>query len=324
MDARGRRGVVLAGVALQVSAVGLYLTIDALGLLVYGIRLLDGMAMAMWYTALFTYAADLVPAARRTEGLAIFGISGLIPIGLAAVAGDVILAYSAYRALFAGALVFAFLGAIVCLPLRDVHAPHREQHMPARGVLATAAERDLLPIWPAALAFFVPLFALFSFIKTFVIATGIGSVGGFFGAYASVAVALRVFLGWLPDRLGPRHMLGAAMGSFAGGLVVLSMADTTAHVVAAGLLCGAGHGYAFPILFGLVVGRARPQERGAAAAFFTTLDWVGLLIAGPAVGVLIERVGYSGSFIGLALLLGLGYGLFYGLDVTRSRPQHDK
>jgi len=145
MDARGRRVVVLAGVALQVAAVGLYLSIDVLGPRVYGIRLLDGMAMAMWYTALFTYAADLVPASRRTEGLAIFGVSGLIPIGLAALAGDVILAYATYRELFAGALAFAVLGAVVSLPLRDVPVVHSQQGIPARGVLATAAERDLLP-----------------------------------------------------------------------------------------------------------------------------------------------------------------------------------
>jgi MFS family permease len=314
MDARGRRVVVLAGVALQVAAVGLYLSIDVLGPRVYGIRLLDGMAMAMWYTALFTYAADLVPASRRTEGLAIFGVSGLIPIGLAALAGDVILAYATYRELFAGALAFAVLGAIVSLPLRDVPVVHSEQGIPARGVLATAAERDLLPVWLAALAFFVALFALFSFIKTFVIATGTGSVGGFFGAYAAVAVTLRIFLGWLPDRLGLRCMLGVAMGSFAAGFVVLSLAQTPIHVLLAGLLCGAGHGYAFPILFGLVVDRARSQERGAAAAFFTTLDWVGLLIAGPVVGLAIERVGYSGSFLGLALLLAMGFAFFYGLD----------
>jgi MFS family permease len=90
-DTRGRRVVILAGVSLFVTVVGLYLSIDALGPRVYGIRLLDGVAQAatMWYTALFTHAADVVPAERRTEGLAIFGVSGLVPIGLGAQSGDV-------------------------------------------------------------------------------------------------------------------------------------------------------------------------------------------------------------------------------------------
>jgi MFS family permease len=318
MDARGRRVVMLAGVTLFIAAIGLYLSIHALGPRVYWVRLLDGVAAMMWYTALFTYAADLVPAQRRTEGLAIFGVSGLIPIGLGAQAGDVILAYATYRELFLAALAFVVLGLILCLPLRDVRPVHSEQGVPQRSILATAAQRNLLPVWLAASTFFIAVLALFSFMKTFVIATGIGSVGSFFSAYALMAVSLRVFLGWLPDRLGPRRMLGIAMPCYAAGLVVLSLADTPGHVLAAGLLCGAGHGYTFPVLFSLVVARARPQERGAAAAFFTALDWLGLLLAGPVVGYVIERTGYGSSFMGLALLLATGTGVFYALDRDRA------
>jgi MFS family permease len=317
MDARGRRVVMLAGVTLYIAVVGLYLSIHALGPRLYFVRLLDGVAAMMWYTALFTYAADLVPAQRRTEGLAIFGVSGLIPIGVGAQAGDVILAYATYRELFVAALAFVVLGLILCLPLRDVRPAHSAQGVPQRSILATAAQRNLLPVWLAASTFFIAVLALFSFMKTFVIATGIGSVGSFFSAYALMAVSLRVFLGWLPDRLGPRRMLGIAMPCYAAGLVVLSLAHTPVHVLAAGLLCGAGHGYTFPVLFSLVVERARPLERGAATAFFTALDWLGLLLAGPVVGYIIERAGYGRSFMGLALLLAMGLGVFYGLDRDR-------
>lgn len=318
MDAHGRRVVILAGVALFVGVVGLYLSIHALGPGVYAVRLLDGIAAMMWYTALFTYAADLVPAQRRTEGLALFGVSGLIPVGLGAQFGDVILAYATYRELFLAALGFAVLGLIVCLPMRNVRAVHSGQRVPPRGVVATALQRNLLPVWLAALTFFIAVLALFTFMKTFVTTTGTGSVGSFFSGYAAMAVALRIFLGWLPDRLGARRMLGVAMSCYAFGFVALSMAHTPGHVLAAGLLCGAGHGYTFPVLLSLVVARARPQERGVATAFFTALDWLGLLVAGPTVGYFIERTGYGVAFMGLALLLAAGIGGFYLLDRGRS------
>ena len=318
MDARGRRAVILAGAALFVTVVGLYLSIHTLGPRVYGVRLLDGVAAMMWYTGLFTYAADLVPAQRRIEGLAVFGVSGLISIGLGAQAGEVILAYATYRELFLGALGFAVLGLILCLALYDVRPVHGEHGVPPRSILATAAQLDLLPIWLVAFTFFIGVLALFSFMKTFVITTGIGSVGSFFSAYAAVAVSLRISLGWLPDRLGARRMLGVAMPCYASGFVVLSLAHTPSHVLAAGVLCGAGHGYTFPVLFSLVVARARPHERGAATAFFTALDWLGLLLAGPVVGYAIERTGYARSFMGLALLLAMGIIVFYGLDRGRA------
>jgi MFS family permease len=319
MDARGRRAVILAGVALFVGVVGLYFSIHALGPGVYAVRLLDGVAAMMWYTALFTYAADLVPAQRRTEGLALFGVSGLVPVSLGAQLGDVILAYATYRELFLAALGSAVLGLILCLPLPDVRPVHSERSVPPRSVVATALQRNLLPVWLAALAFFIAVLALFSFMKTFVTTTGTGSVGSFFSAYAAMAVALRIVLGWLPDRLGARRMLGVAMSCYAFGFVALSLARTPGHVLAAGLLCGAGHGYAFPVLLSLVVARARQEERGVATAFFTALDWLGLLLAGPVVGYVIERAGYGVAFMCLALLLAVGIGGFYSLDRGRGR-----
>ena len=314
MDTRGRRVVMLAGVTLFVTVVAMYLTIRSLGAFTYAVRVLDGAATTMWYTALFTYAADLIPVERRTEGLAIFGISGLVAIGLGAQMGEVILAYTTYRGLFLFALVLAALGLAFCIPLRDVPPADSEQRELARHVLATTVQRDLLPVWLAALAFFVAVVALFTFMKTFVTTTGAGSVGSFFGVYAIVAVALRAFAGRLPERLGARRTLGVAMSCYAAGLGVLSLAETPGHVMAAGLLCGAGHGYTFPVLLSLVVGRARSAERGAATAFFTALDWLGLLIAGPMVGFAIERMGYRTAFMGLALLLVIGMSFFYALD----------
>src|SRR5258706_15027075 len=67
MDVRGRRVVILAGCALFIVVIALYLVIDSLGWLIYVVRALDGVAHTMWYTALFTYGADLVPAERRTQ-----------------------------------------------------------------------------------------------------------------------------------------------------------------------------------------------------------------------------------------------------------------
>jgi predicted MFS family arabinose efflux permease len=74
-------------------------------------------------------------------------------------------------------------------------------------------------------------------------------------------------------------------------------------VWAAGFFCGVGHGYAFPILLGLVSRRTRATERGAAMAIYTTIDEGAVLVAGPALGFLIETMGYAPMFRGVAGLL---------------------
>ena len=80
MDARGRLVVIVAGSVVHVVVSALYLTVHSLGPLIVFVRVLHGIAEGMLFSSLFAYATDIVPAARRTEGIAVFGVSGLLPI----------------------------------------------------------------------------------------------------------------------------------------------------------------------------------------------------------------------------------------------------
>lgn len=313
MDGRGRRPVILVGGALNVVAVGLYLTVDRVGPGLVSIRLLHGVAEAMLFTALFTYAADAVPAERRTQGLALFGVSGMLPIALGGLLGDLVLARAGYRELFLSALGCALASLLLSLPLRDLsHSQVAAE--PARGFRAALAQPDLRPLWCITLVFALALASVFTFLKRFVDETGLGSVGSFFSAYAGAALLLRIFLGWLPDRLGAKRVLFPVLAALASALVLLALADTPEAVVGAGLLFGVGHGFAFPILFGIVVTRARVADRGSAMGIFTALFDVGLVLGGPLFGGLVALAGFPAMYAAAGALVAVGSALYAVID----------
>jgi len=296
MDLRGRRGVILVGSALNACALALYLTVETLGVSLYAIRILHGIAEAMLFTAFFTYAADCVPAGRRTEGLALFGVSGMLPIALGGLLGDVILGRWSYQALFWIAFMLAVLSFALALPLRDMPRGSREGDDASRGFRDALFQRDLLPVWCVAGAFALALAAVFTFLKRFVDETGLATVGSFFSAYAGVAIVLRLFLGWMPDRVGPKRVLYPALGVVVAAFALLATANSDNQVIAAGVLFGIGHGYTFPVLFGIVVTRAREADRGSAMGIFTALFDVGAVLGGPLTGVLISVAGFGAGF----------------------------
>ncbi len=304
MDAEGRRVVIVAGGLLNVLVCALYLTIHHLGPWLYAVRVAHGVAEAMLFAALFTQAADLVPAARRTEGIALYGVSGLLPISLSGVLGDVILTHAGYPRLFQVSIAFAAASLALSLPLRD-HRPARDA-LPARSFLASVSERNLLPLWFIGFVFAAAITATFTFLKTFVMQTGLGSVGLFFSAYSGAGVLLRLAFGWVPERVGPKRALFPALTLLATGFLVLAAATSAAAVGVAGILCGLGHGFTFPILSGLVVARARPVERGAALSLFTALFDGGVLVGGPAFGLVIHFAGYSTMFATAAAVVLVG------------------
>jgi MFS family permease len=306
MDRHGRRVVILAGNFLNVAVMGLYFSIDALGPWVYCVRILHGLAEALLFTSLFTYAADHVPAQRRTQGLGVFGVSGMLPMSLGGLLGDRVLAVASYDALFAVAAGFAGAALLSALPLYDRVAPDSAGEPPRSGFLAGLIQRDLLPVWWMTTVFAFSTAAAFTFLKLYVMELGFGTVGGFLTTYTAVAIGMRLFLGFVPDRFGPKRVLLPALFVQAAGFVVLAQASSENGILLSGLLCGVGHGYAFPILFALVVGRASSSVRGTAMAIYTGLFDLGVLLGGPGVGVVIERFGYGVMYEMTAVIVVLG------------------
>ncbi|CAG0956303.1 putative MFS-type transporter YfcJ [Gammaproteobacteria bacterium] len=301
MDGAGRRVVILAGGVLQVLACGLYLTVGSIGAWLVVVRALQGFAEGALFSSLFTYAADIVPASRRTEGIGLFGVSGMAPIALGGLMGDLVLAHWHYRELFLVSLAIASLALVASLPLREP-ARARGSMAPSRGFWSALRQTDLMPIWMIGSATAVALAALLAFVKTFVDELHVGSVGLFFSAYAAAAIVLRLGFGWVPDRIGKKTSLYPALVCVSVALVVLSGARGDVEMGVAGAFAGLGHGFAFPILSALVVDRANPADRGSAISLYTAVFDAGILLGAPIHGALARAADLRTMFFAAAFV----------------------
>ena len=313
MDVSGRRPVIIAGNIVNVIAVLLYLTVSSIGPWVYVVRIIHGLSEAVLFTALFTYGADIVPKSRLTEGLALFGTSGLLPIALGGLVGDLVLRIGEFDHLFLTALGFSVASLLASIPLTEPPVDPGE-HPERTGFVAALRQRDLAPLWWMTAVFAFVLTAYFTFLKTFVTETSIGSVGLFFTAYVSMAIAVRVFFARLPDRVGPKRVLFPSMLSLVAGFAVLAFASGSGEVAIAGVFCGIGHGFGFPILYAFVVRRAGVKDRGTAVAIFTSLFDVGTLMAGPILGLIISASSYRAMFLSAGAILAAGAAVFAWWD----------
>ncbi len=322
MDLRGRRVLIRAGGLLHVVVCALYLTVHVVGLWLTLVRVAHGVAEAMLFTSLFAFASDIVPASRRIEGIALFGISGMLPVSLGSVLGDLLLRHaggasaSSYRLLFAASVVLATGALVASLPLAE--PPREVGGAPPRGMLAAFSQRDLGPLWFGGAIFATCITAPFTFFATFVMTEHLAPAGLFFSCYSLAAISLRLFFGRLPERFGPKAVLLPAMGAVAVGLFALVFARTPLTIGLAGVIAGMGHGFTFPILLGMLVTRARPAERGAALAIFTALFDVGALLGNPLFGVVVRGLGYRAMFAVSAALMVTGTAAFAISDRGRN------
>lgn len=308
MDNVGRRPVLLVAGIGNAFALGALALPGQLGGFLAVTFIAHRVLQIALFTALLTLSADVLPEARRTQGLAIYGLGGLIPLATGGALGDWLLDVRGFDFLF---LVAAALSvASWMLILRVPVYPAGGAGGPRRGFWAALGQRNLLPVWWLTMLFAVGLEALFTFIRTFVDEREIGSVGLFFLVYGGVAIVVRILSSGRLDRFPQLPLVAVSVIAYAAGFTFLAAAGSAGGLAAGAALLGLGHGLLFPILTAHVVTRSREAERGSAMAIFTSLFDLAVLTAAPTVGVIIDWKGYTAAFGALAVFIALGLAVY--------------
>jgi MFS family permease len=318
LDRYGRKRFAMIGAVVKVFSTLLFVTVTtASGIWPILVALLHGLSEALLYTSMATVGADVVPASRRTEGLALFGVSGQAPLAIGGVLGDFLIRIGGFSLLFYAS---AFLAGVALLTIALLEEPAPRNVGERTGLVQVLVRPRLRPMWAVAFSFSMALTVFFVFLRTFVDETGIGSVGLFFLVYSGVAITLRIVGPRLPDQVGVERMLVVTQVCLAAGLVVLAATDSVAYLVIAAFLAGVGHGYAFPIILSLVTSRARDADRGTAISLFLLMFPVATLVGGPVGGYLIKIAGYPGMFAAFAALVVVMAAVFQWSDSRLSEP----
>jgi len=303
LDLTHRRTVLLVTGLANVIVVLLLLTTSVWGPWLWVLFLAMRVFQVAMFTTMITYGADSIPIKRRTQGLAIYGLSGLIPIGFAGYLGDVVIESAGFGGLFWVAATAATLSWIIVWTLPVLPVRGRQ---PRRGFWQAFAQRNLLPLWFASFLFFLGVESLFTFTRTYVDQRRVGTVGLFFAVYGGSAAITRIFGGSRFDQLPHRAFLVSGISVFGVGLILMALAHAVWLLVIAAFVMGSAHGAAFPLLSSEVVNRARVAERGSAMAIFTSIFDIALLIGAPIVGFLIDGFSYTVGFTvaGVVLIVG--------------------
>ncbi len=318
LDRVGRIPMVTAAAAVRVVTVVSFLFIDRIGPAVFVARAVYAVVLAVTFTGLFTYAGDVIPPGRRAQGIAIFGLSGMLPGMFGPGLGDVLIGFGGYRAFFVAVAVVDLILLVVVRTLRPLpDAPSLAGRIP---FLRFIREPALRPVWVLTLVFGLAFGTVVTFLRTYVDAVGVGSVGLFMFGYSGTAVLLRLTVSWLPDRVGYRRVIPVAIAFIVASFSLLAFADGVGMLVLAATLGGTGHAFLFPILGKLTVDRSPAANRGAGMGIFTAVFDLAMLVGGPTLGLLIEARGYPAAFLTVAGLAGLGGVVFFVADRTRHSP----
>lgn len=293
-DRHGYKIVMLCGTVICLLAGLAYYGAHGIGVLV-AIRILHGAGEGTVYTAGAAWLVSLCPPGRRGRVVGLYGTAMWLGITLGTLAGTVAMRLWGFSAVwgFCAATALASLASVAAKP-----APPRPAAVGGGGsLLPAAAVIPGISVSLAALGYA----ALASFVSLLMLARGVANGIAAFDAFGFTYIGVRLVIGNVPDRLGPRRVAFCSALIEAVGLVIVGLATNLVMVIIGGLVIGGGLSLLFPSLAIIVINKAPDAQRGAALGAFTSFWDIGIAVGAPVAGLIASVANYADIYYVMAV-----------------------
>jgi MFS family permease len=298
-DRHGRRPLLVGGPALfAVLVLGHLLVSDLLWLVV--LRLLMGIAEALYFVAGFAALADLAPPGRAGEALSYNSLALFLGIATGPSVGQSLLALGGFPLVWAGVGSLLVLATVLAARVPETHVPaagpapaspmiHRAALVPGIGLFAGVAGMS----------------GFLAFVSLRAAQVGLDLWSATLGLFGIVVVTCRVVFAKVPDRTPPMRLAAASLAASALGLITASGSAAWNLFLGATVL-GVGTAFLTPAIFAAVFSRVPASQRGSAAgtaSVFLDLGFSG----GPVVfGLVAAASSIPAAFLAGAALAAVG------------------
>jgi len=314
LDGIGRKPTLMVGMVLGAAGLGMVWFVEDTGPTAWAMRLLFGLGEGAMFASFFTFVADIVPIERRTEGIALFGVSGLLPLAVSPVATLVGVDAPDLRWFLPLVGLVVASSTLFLLPLPETRVVRAKGELSLKGALRALSTRSLWSAWLGTVLFAGMVSTFMAFATVVAAGRGVDTPTGLWLTYAFGAAGVRVVGARLPDRLGPTNLVAPSLAVYALAFIVVSQAQTDAAFLLVGALAGLGHGYCFPVLTSQVVTRVPDRYRGSGLSLFTALFGASGLAFSPALGALADRYGDDWMFAAAAVAVTAGIAAWAALE----------
>ena len=299
----GKKNSLYAGLFLSILATMSYFIFDSIDAIILA-RVVHGFGFGLSTTFATAIAADVIPAARRGEGVGYLGLGSTAAMALAPALG-----LSMLLDLGPGVL-FTFLAVMSLLAIGTAKVCSETETVPALPVPAvhSSVHNRLFEAGTGVPAVLTILFgAAYGSVNTFIAMLaneiGIDHAGLFFVVGTLFIFISRPFGGRLFDRKGPFFVILPGSIFFIVALVLIFMAMSLPLLLLASVFYGFGGGLLLPALMTWMLNLVQADRRSAAGATFYNMLDIGTSSGLILLGSLAGSIGYAAMYRYVAVIM---------------------
>ena len=270
--------------------------------------IIGAMHGAIWSGILASSSAimsELIPASRRTEGMAYWGLASTSATAIAPAVGLWVMTRYGWLTLCLELAVISAVMAIWSSQMQTI-----ESRLPEWPKLATLFDWRVVRTALSLATVSFGYGGITSYAAIVAIQRGIQPPWLYFAVFATTIVIVRLTTSHLGDRFGYAVILYPALVAIPIAFTLLAYAHTRADLVLSAVIFGAGFGSAYPAFASFILGATDPQRR---ARTFGSIVWAfdaGIGSGSLVVGAIGHRYGLGTAFLCAAGLSCLAVPVF--------------
>ncbi|MHB9054601.1 MAG: MFS transporter [Paludibacteraceae bacterium] len=307
VDIFPRKALYLVGLSLFVSVYsGYFLAITVIVFII--VRFIHGVFWGLTSVSANTVAIDIIPSARRAEGIGFFGMFNNLALAFAPfIALNIYHSYG-FHWLIGSSIIMGAL-AVICVSFIKVPLRPKVQRPPVsfdRFILLPA-----LPVFFNQIIITSAWGTLIPFAALYGKSVGIANTGALFLFLALGIMVSRILSGKMVDRGHVHPVIMVALLIAGIGFIIYSQVHHLLAFCASALIIGVGFGMLLPALQTLYVNMATHDRRGTASSTYLTAFDLGNGIGMLTGGYIISTLSFTNLYLIAAAACFAGMLVYY-------------
>lgn len=302
----------LIGFALFIaSMVIMFFNSDKLGILLAA-RFLATPSYAFGFTMFTNIIFDILPKGKRSSGIALFGISGIMSNPIGAFLGEKVVGILEYKYLFIMGALFMLIAFLCVMIFKEKEHYHKDKI--SLTFWEVLSDKRIIPY--AITAFiFGGVFGVFnSFIPIYTQEiVGLANLSYFFIPFAVSAIISRLFLTDFLDYFPKKNIIQIGFGFALISLILILFLKTNEFLIVIGIFYGFGHSLMFPTFSSAYVNMGKEEEKIIRSNTYIALNTFGTIALSSLFGLVGDIFGTRYIFISTVISVAAAVFICYSM-----------
>tara|TARA_Y100000748_G_scaffold160756_1_gene134546 strand:+ start:854 stop:1984 length:1131 start_codon:yes stop_codon:yes gene_type:complete len=270
------------------------------------LRFFQGCAFSLFFVSAGTLIAENSLEENQTQALGFFGIFAIVNHALAPTISIEIINFFSYDYFFISSSIASIIAFFIALSI-NVKNSIVDERKNGQNFTQLLKNKKLKIVCFIMFLVGGSFLTCLNFAAVFTKSINVLPITIFFLSYTVIALIMRIFFGWLPDKYGQVTFCKPALILYGLSIGILGLSINYISVMSAGILFGISHALVYPSIYTLALRFTDISNKSKAFSICSVSFTFGGMIFSIIYGLIAETYSFKVMFLSCSIIVTLGF-----------------